>query len=105
MSEFTYRHEINLSEIADEYAKRLEEQVDETALDKAADTLERFGYVKVIRCRDCECMNEFHYRDMLGFGRETIVYRCDYFWNADELPEVEPDGFCAWAVRKEARDD
>lgn len=56
---------------------------------------------EIVRCRDCRYMNERHYRDMLGFGRETIVYRCDYFWNADELPEVEPDGFCAWAERKE----
>lgn len=51
---------------------------------------------EITRCRDCKHMSELHYRDMLGFGRETIVYRCDCFWNADELPEVEPDGFCAW---------
>ena len=55
---------------------------------------------EIVRCRVCEHMSEHHYRDMLGFGRETIVYRCDYFWNADELPEVEPDGFCAWAVKR-----
>lgn len=55
---------------------------------------------EIVRCRDCENMSEHHYRDMLGFGRETIVYKCDYFWNADELPEVEPDGFCKWGERR-----
>lgn len=82
MGEISYRHEINLSEIADEYAKRLERQVDEMVLDRAADTLERFGYVKVVRCRDCRM-----------FG--------DCEWNY----ENEPMGFCAWACRKEGGDD
>ena len=83
MSELMYRHEINLSEIADEYAKRLEERVDEMALDRAAYALERFGYVKVIRCRDCRM-----------FG--------DCEWNY----ENEPMGFCSWGyVLKEGGDD
>ena len=104
MSKFTCRHEINLSEIADEYAKRLEAQVDEMALDKAADTLERFGYVKVIRCRDC-----VHYRKHKWFKVAVgtplgtdISDVCMFF--ADGC-KVEPDGFCAWGERKEGGDD
>ena len=97
MNEFTYRHEINLTEIADEYAKRLEAQVDEMVLDRAAHALERFGYVKVIRCRDCK-----YYE---GTGN------C-YFWASYEpipggdeyrevLAEVTPNGFCAWGERRD----
>ena len=44
------RQDLNMFEIADEYAKRLQEQVDEIALDKAAGTLAKFGYVKVRTC-------------------------------------------------------
>ena len=45
---------------------------------------------EIVRCRDCE-----HYRDRLNgcaeFGDES----------RDEYANVEPDGFCAWACRKE----
>ena len=46
MSEYRIHQDINLSEIADEYAKRLQEHVDELALDRAAETLAKYGYVK-----------------------------------------------------------
>ena len=49
---------------------------------------------KIVRCRDCE-----HYRDRFNgcveFGDES----------RDENATVEPDGFCAWACRKEGDDD
>jgi hypothetical protein len=98
MNEFTCRHEINLSEIADEYAKRLEERVDEMALDRAADTLERFGYVKVVRCRDCK---------YLDTTRGTLVPRAGICMDTctrlgTQIPQQNIDsGFCAWAIRKE----
>ena len=88
MSEFTCRHEINLFEIADEYAKRIEEQVDEMALDRAADILERFGYVKVIRCRDC-----------VGFEETMDGYECQRF--SGEYHMAVPNGFCDFAERRE----
>ena len=85
MSELMYRHEINLFEIADEYAKRLEAQVDEMALDKAADTLERFGYVKVVRCRDYIYYTQDP--DPIDPGWPMMCER-----TGDDM--VEPYGFC-----------
>ena len=99
MSEFTYRHEINLFEIADEYAKRLEAQVDEMVLDRAADTLERFGYVKVVRCRDCK---------YLDTTRGTLVPRAGICMTTctrlgTQVPQQNIDsGFCAWGERRDA---
>lgn len=41
-----FYEEIDLQKIVDELARRLQRNVDEAALDKAADTLAGFGYVK-----------------------------------------------------------
>lgn len=103
MNEFTYRHEINLTEIADEYAKRLEAQVDEMTLDRAAYALERYGYVKVIRCRDCIYMHTV--RNWLGMDMGECWLRADRESGALGKERTEPDGFCAWAIRKEGGDD
>lgn len=82
---FRYREEIDLQKIVDEQARKLQRNVDEATLDKAAGTLASFGYVKVVRCRDCAyCM---------AYMAGTY---CDYMAHS-----VEPDGFCAWAERKE----
>lgn len=89
MSEYVYRYEINLMEMADECAKRLQERVDGMALDKAADTLERFGYVKVIRCRDCK-----------DYRASDATCHSWQWHNWEAAIEVEPDGFCAWAERR-----
>ena len=45
---------------------------------------------EIVRCRDCASFRE---KD----------WRCTSFqWhNCDESPDVEPDGFCAWAERRE----
>ena len=43
---FQYRAEIDLQRIVDEQARKLQRLVDEATLDKAADTLANFGYVK-----------------------------------------------------------
>ena len=80
---YVYRQEIDLTEIADEYAKRIQERVDGIALDKAAGTLAKYGYVKVVRCRDCERFD----------GEHEGCRRFSHY--------VEPDGFCAWGERKE----
>ena len=42
-----YRSEIDLQEIVDEQVRKVQRRVDEATLDKAADTLANFGYVKV----------------------------------------------------------
>ena len=43
---FQYREEIDLQKTVDEIALKVQRRVDEAALDKAADTLADFGYVK-----------------------------------------------------------
>ena len=43
---FQYREEIDLQKTVDEIARKVQRRVDEAALDKAADTLADFGYVK-----------------------------------------------------------
>ena len=53
-----YRQELNLRLTIDEIAAKIQHQVDQAALDKAADTLAEFGYVKVVRCRDCKHRHE-----------------------------------------------
>ena len=46
---------------------------------------------RIVRCRDCASFRE---KD----------WRCTSFqWhNCDESPDVEPDGFCSWAERRDA---
>ena len=52
---------------------------------------ERLSDEEVVRCRDCR-----HYRERINgcveFGDES----------RGEYANVEPDGFCAWASRKES---
>ncbi len=57
--------------------------------------------VDVVRCRDCE--NYDSERDGCWWFAHA-ERQPDYSW-ADEPSDVEPDGFCAWACRKEGGDD
>ena len=57
---------------------------------------------RIVRCSDCEYARVLHpLNPITGIPASIEVWRCSYFWNADELPEVEPDGYCAWGERKE----
>lgn len=61
---------------------------------------------RIVRCRDCKHAQVRHpLNPITGIPAGIEDWRCDYFWNADELPEVEPDGFCAWGERRELADD
>lgn len=56
--------------------------------------------VEVVRCRDCaHAVVSRPFYTFAGRPADIEVWRCDYFWNVDEPPEVEPDGFCAWGRR------
>lgn len=48
---------------------------------------------EIVRCRDCRY-----------FMRGNLCSRQDE-WNEFHWLDVEPDGFCAWAERKEGGDD
>ena len=84
-----YREERNLMPTIDEIATAIQRRVDQAVLDKAADMLAEFGYVKVIRCKDCK---------RFGYLGDDMCY----------LPngdggfagwKVDPEGFCAWGER------
>ena len=82
MSEYI-RQEINLNNYVNyvnEIADKIQRSANQTALDKAADTLAEYGYVKVVLCRDCEFEDEA--------------------WNCAAPYFKEPDGYCRWASRK-----
>ena len=84
-----YRLEHDFSPIVDDVARRIAHNVDQAALDKAAMTLERFGYVKVVRCGDCKFYDEDdgygnHGCTLLDFGTKDMA-----------------EGFCSWAERRE----
>ena len=69
--------------LAEEEAARLAEEqaaweAEQAALDKAADKLAEFGYVKVVFCKDCE-----HFPG-----------NCDWCYDDD------PDGYCKWGDRR-----
>jgi len=83
-SEFSYFSELDVNGYVDKVVKCVNRLIDEDALKKVEDQLAEYGYVKVVRCRDCRfrCYNECTRIDE-GFK--------DY-WFA-----IEPDGFCAWA--------
>ena len=50
----------------------------------------------IVRCKDCA-----DYIEDKVYGKEVcICTRFGSFWH-----ETEPDGFCAWGVRKEVDDD
>lgn len=58
---------------------------------------------RIVRCRDCEHAQVLHpLSPITGVPAGIEDWRCGYFWNADDLPEVEPNGFCAWGKRGES---
>ena len=79
------------------------EQAIEATLGDADATGERQrDAVEVVRCRDCaHAVVSRPFYTFAGRPADIEVWRCDYFWNVDEPPEVEPDGFCAWGERRE----
>lgn len=58
---------------------------------------------EIVRCRDCENAQVIHpLNPITGVPAGIEYWRCAHFWNADELCDVEPDGFCAWGERRDA---
>ena len=56
---------------------------------------------EIVRCRDCKYAVVRHpLNPITGVPAGIEDWRCDYFWNADELCEVDPTGFCAWGERR-----
>lgn len=57
--------------------------------------LEAYLREGIVRCRDCICARVYR-----GEQSGYEYWRCEHFYNADELCDVEPDGFCKWGERK-----
>lgn len=70
---------LDLDKITDEYARRIAAATDELMDEKLAS----IGYVKVVRCGDCE---RFIEGAICGNG----------------FIDGNPDGFCAWGERRDA---
>lgn len=91
MSEFV--ETFDMSQFVDKYVERVNRRIDEQALAQVEHQLAGYGYVKVVRCRDCQ----HHYTAPARNELEPYeLHCCDLFDY-----EVEPEGFCSWAKRKE----
>lgn len=95
---YELRYDIDYSEYIDEIAKKVQHRVDQAALDKVADMLAEYGYVKVVRCRDCEHGYEVDGGMYDCLGKLTTEW--DYYNDEPRQNLVEPDGFCAWSERR-----
>lgn len=82
-----YRAEFNIEDFVDKYVERVNREIDQRVLDKVEHRLAEYGYVKVVRCRDC--------RHFITISAIEISFcaRVDY--------EVMPDDFCSYGKRKE----
>lgn len=49
-----YRDEFNAMDFASKYAERISRVIDEETLANVEHQLAMYGYVKVVRCRDCK---------------------------------------------------
>ena len=87
MTEHGARAECDFTPMVDRIAEQVQWRVDHAALEKAAGALEEHGYVKVVRCRDCR----FYKTGDSGK------------WCLKSITTIsDPDGFCAWAERRES---
>ena len=78
----------NIYDFVDKYVERVSRVIDEMALEKLERELAEYGYVKVVRCRDCANPSF----DEFGGG-----------WCNENCREVKPWDYCAWAKRKEGK--
>ena len=82
----TYRVTMDYTEgVINEIARRVGRELDEKVLD-------RLGFVKVVRCRDCKRVTidqgDHDYREPLWCGLFHV--------------DVSLDGYCAWGERRDA---
>ena len=82
--------ELDYVEVAEKVIRKMQRDFDAAVLAQCEHELASFGYVKVVRCRDCK---EYRASDATCHSWQ--------WHNWDAAIEVEPDGFCAWAKRKE----
>lgn len=87
---FCYRAQMEYTNDAlDAMAQRAAERVEDELVQQL---LARLGYVKPVRCRECKCFS---------VDQSDHEYRSDWWCSRWYTDMVEPDGYCAWGVRKE----
>ena len=94
----TYRKDLDLISMVNDIAQRIQDEVDQQALDKAAATLAKFGYEKVVRCRDCDYYHT-------GIGPDGKRYAEPHCLAIGALEfgavfEVDGNDFCSWGERR-----
>ena len=86
-----YRAEFNVMDFASKYAERVSRVIDEQTLANVEHQLAGYGYVKVVRCRDC--------RYYEPHGEPSKVHP-DCRWCDLMANYLQPDGFCAYGERR-----
>ena len=70
--------------------------------EKMMTDLRFFRHEQIVRCRDCKYMSEFHpVSPITGVPCGITITKCSYWWNPDELTEVDPNDFCSNGNRRE----
>lgn len=62
-------------------------EINERDAERVAERLNELGWEKVVRCRDCKRWESGD---------------CDWNPYYDDPADDEPDGFCKWAIRRNA---
>lgn len=88
---FQYREEIDLQKMVDEQARILQRRVDEATLDKAADTLAKFGYVKA------DCKNRWF--ELFGTPKRAARTLCDVVSCVEAANDCDACEFSGLCVR------
>lgn len=119
MSEYIeFTTEVDIQQRINEFVNRINRYIDEATLAKVERQLEEYGYVKVTRCRDCKWFTPEHfYEEEREYGVKEILSdppdcgnpkRCHTTYDSltGKMVPVhivtEPDGYCAWADRRES---
>lgn len=98
-----FRAEYDMQTTVDKIVERVNRRIDEATLAKVEGQLAEYGYVKVVRCRDCA----YYYEHGVPTCQRNKEWFTGYDINGtygewcDGEFYVEPDGFCAWGSRKE----
>ena len=67
----------------------------------ASDATDHYGtlHEEIVRCRDCKHMHTV--RNWTGYDVDECWLHADPESGALGIERTEPDGFCAWGVRKD----
>ena len=92
MSEYRIKQDMTVFEIVDDYTKRIINAIDEQTLKNVENKLLEYGYVKVVRCKNCIYYE--HDPNPIDPGWPMMCER-----TGDDM--LEPYGFCAWGIPKD----